>query len=77
MCFIVNGADWHFDGMPASQVAAKIECVLAFVATSESRGEAVYVGDDFQARPMFGELSLGNFDQMLSLENWPKNWLLG
>lgn len=54
MSFIVNGADWAFDGMAPEKVAALIEQALEFIAISSERGEEVAVCDDFQTRPMYG-----------------------
>ncbi len=58
MTFVVNGADWKFDGLDAGQTAALIDRALVFVEVSSERGEEVVVGDDFQTRPMHGDRSL-------------------
>ncbi len=58
MAFIVNGADWYFDGMSAEEVEALIDHALAFVEVSVDRGEKVWIGDDFQTRPMYGGRSI-------------------
>jgi hypothetical protein len=58
MTFIVNGADWHFDGMITAEVEDVIEKLLDFVAISDDRSEAVQIGDDFQSRPMYNQLTL-------------------
>jgi hypothetical protein len=54
VAFVVNGADWNFGGMSASEVEKVIDRALAFVDVSIARGEEVWIGDDFQARPMYG-----------------------
>jgi len=56
--FVVNGADWCFDGMDSNDVGKAIEKALSFVATSFERNEAVQIGDDFQERHMLGTLPL-------------------
>lgn len=58
MSFIVNGADWTFDGVSSAHIEAQIDQVLGFVATSLDRGEEILVGGDFQSRPMFDGFSL-------------------
>ncbi|MEO9528237.1 hypothetical protein [Roseibium sp.] len=58
MSFVVNGADWNFNGLSLIEVEELIERALAFVETSCERGEAVSIGDDFQTRPMHGEATL-------------------
>lgn len=54
MSFVVNGAEWAFDGMSPAKIAALIEQALEFIAISSERGEEVAVGDDFQTRIMYG-----------------------
>ncbi|WP_341365434.1 hypothetical protein [Yoonia sp. BS5-3] len=58
MSFVVNGAEWCFDGMDPADVGRAFEKVLQFVGTSVERSEAVQIGDDFQSRHMLGTLSL-------------------
>lgn len=52
MSFVVDGSEWRFDGMSAADAETLIDRALEFVETSNERGEAVAVGDDFQTRPM-------------------------
>lgn len=54
MSFVVDGADWDFNGMAPAAIADHIDAVLAFVEVCNKRGETVWVGDDFQSRPMHG-----------------------
>lgn len=73
MDFIVNGADWFFDGMPIADVEELIEKFLSFVDISVERGETVEIGDNFQTRPMrdaqtLWDLFAENTDQSLSGE---------
>lgn len=58
MGFVVNGAEWHFDEMSAGEVEDLIDRALEFVKVSVDRGEKVWIGDDFQTRPMSGERSI-------------------
>jgi hypothetical protein len=58
MSFVIDGADWDFTGLPAHAVVGRLERRLAFIAVSAGRDEEVYVGDDFQRRPMRGTETL-------------------
>ncbi len=52
MTFIVDGADWDFEGLDTPAVEAMLDGALRFVATSTDRDEEVAIGDDFQQRSM-------------------------
>jgi hypothetical protein len=56
--FIVNGAEWDFNGITSADAQALIERALEFIETSLERREVVAVGEDFQTRPMNGAESL-------------------
>lgn len=58
MAFVVNGAEWDFNGLAPAQAEALIDRALEFIAISNEREEEVAVGDDFQTRPMYGGSSL-------------------
>ncbi|MGQ0565574.1 MAG: hypothetical protein ACT4OK_10955 [Gemmobacter sp.] len=58
MTFIVNGAEWDFNGMDAIDAERLIDRVLEFVYVSVDRGEEVLIGDEFQTRPMHGAFTL-------------------
>ena len=58
MAFIVNGAEWAFNGITVADAQARIERALDFIGTSMERREVVAVGEDFQTRPMCGTESL-------------------
>lgn len=58
MSFVVNGADWVFDGATGAEVNAWIDQVLDFVKTSLDREEPVLIGGDFQSRTMLDAFSL-------------------
>lgn len=58
MSFVVNGADWDFNGLSVAEAADLIDRALAFIELSRERGEDVSVGDDFQTRLMFGTATL-------------------
>jgi hypothetical protein len=46
------------DARPMDEVEELIDRALAFVDVSRMRGEEVFIGDDFQIRPMYGTLAL-------------------
>lgn len=54
MSFVVDGADWDFNGVAPADIAAHIDATLDFVQVCNERGEAVWIGEDFQTRPMQG-----------------------
>ncbi|WP_395672051.1 hypothetical protein [Phenylobacterium sp.] len=54
MPFVVDGADWRFDGMALGAVASTIDQALSLVSDAAAAGETVWIGDDFQHRPMLG-----------------------
>lgn len=58
MSFVVNGADWDFNGLNVPEAEELIDRALAFIETSRERGEEISVGDDFQTRPMHGAVTL-------------------
>lgn len=58
MTFIVNSADWRFDGVSVEGTEKILEDFLEFVATSRDRNEVVEIGDDFQVCLMRGQQSL-------------------
>lgn len=73
MTFVVNGADWQFEGMPTGDIENSIDDFLEFIRVSKERGETVKIGDDFQKKIMHGTLSLWEMfaegaDQSLSGE---------
>lgn len=55
MSFVIDGADWDFNGVAPADVAAHIDAVLDFVQVSNDRGETIWIGEDFQDRPMQGD----------------------
>jgi len=58
MAFIINGADWNFNGLTPEQAEVLIDRALEFIEVSEARGQGVAIGDDFQTRPMYEMLTL-------------------
>ena len=58
MSFVVDGAEWHFDGWLVEDIHSRIETFLEFVESSRVAGQTIWVGDDFQTRPMLGEEDL-------------------
>lgn len=58
MSFVVNGAEWCFDAAAADEIQRTIERFLAFVEETLELGQTISVGDEFQTKPMRGELAL-------------------
>ena len=58
MNYVVNAAEWDFNGLTPSQISDKMEVALAFIEDEGARGRAVAIGDDFQTRPMYGGKAL-------------------
>ncbi len=58
MSFVVNGADWQFDGLAAPEVHKKVDGFLSLLADADRAGDTVWIGDDFQRRPMFADEDL-------------------
>ena len=58
MAFVVDGAQWRFDGWRPEEVSARVEAFLDLVETLIAEGDVVWVGDDFQALPMRAGLDL-------------------
>lgn len=52
MSFVVNGADWQFNGMDAPVVHSKVGVFLDFIVGAANTGETIWIGDDFQRRDM-------------------------
>jgi hypothetical protein len=58
VAFVIDGAEWDFNGWPAEVVVRKIEALIACVWRARDRGEVVWIGDDFQTRTMLGNSDL-------------------
>jgi hypothetical protein len=58
MAFVVDGAEWCFDGWPAGEIAEAIDQLLERVSTARDRNEIVWIGDDLQTRPVLDALDL-------------------
>lgn len=56
--FVVNGADWRFDGMSVQDVYGQVDRFLTLVADARRSGDKVWIGDDFQRRPMLEDEDL-------------------
>jgi hypothetical protein len=52
--FVIDGSDWNFNGIGPADTVRHIEQILEFVRVCEARDETVWIGDDFQTRPMYG-----------------------
>jgi len=58
MSFVVDGSEWQFDGCSEEEVHESIETILALVHDLLTLREKVWIGDDFQSRPMLNNLAL-------------------
>lgn len=58
MSFVVDGAEWRFDGWTAEEVFTALDKLLARVHKARERDEMVWIGEDLQSRPMLGTLDL-------------------
>lgn len=58
MTFVVDGSEWRFDDFDSDQILSKVDCFLALVGAVRDRNETIMLGDDFQYRPMLGQLDL-------------------
>lgn len=54
MSYVVDGSEWQFDGWTEEKVAQSIDAFLALIDISRQREELVWIGDDFESRPMLG-----------------------
>lgn len=83
MAFVVNSAEWNFDGQNAASIAHKLDQLLERIAIIKERKELIWIGDDLQTRPIFAGLDLWSLyspDSPISLppEIWQEltSWLL-
>lgn len=58
MAFVVDGAEWNFNGWTKQQVVGAIETLVARVWIARDRDEVVWIGDDLQTRPVLGARDL-------------------
>ncbi len=58
MTFVVNGADWNFNGLTVGRAEELIEHALELVEAIARLGERAQIGDDFHTRPMYETLTL-------------------
>jgi hypothetical protein len=58
VALVVDGAEWNFNGWTADEVSQAISALIARVWTAQSRGEAVWIGDELQTRYVIGEFDL-------------------
>ena len=57
MSFVIDGNDWRFDvASDRNEVARGVDELLEFVQVSKERDETIWIGDQFQSRPVFGAL---------------------
>lgn len=58
MSFVVDSAEWSFDGWSSDKANEILEAFLARIETATARKEQVWIGDDLQSRSVHGELDL-------------------
>ena len=58
MAFVVDGAEWDFNGWTTEEVVGAIEALIARVWTARDRDEVVWIGDDLQTRPVLSDRDL-------------------
>jgi hypothetical protein len=56
--FVVDGAEWNFDGWPAEEVSSAISALISRVWIARDRNETVWIGDDLQTRAVMGGCDL-------------------
>lgn len=72
MTFVVDGSEWRFDDFDSDQIIAKFDSFLALLQVARDRNETVLIGDDFQYRPMLGELDLWSLKSPASSVQLPE-----
>jgi hypothetical protein len=72
MAFVVDGAQWGFDGLAASKVLALVENFLERIAVARDRAEVVWIGEDFQTRPIIGDHDLWSLMADNSVIQFPR-----
>ena len=58
MRFVIDSAEWRFDGQSASEVAEAIERLLDRLDVAAERGEGAAYSGDLEANPVYKEYSL-------------------
>ena len=58
MAFVVDSAEWSFDGWTPEEISLSLDRLLERVNTARKRNELVWIGDDLQQRKVLGELNL-------------------
>jgi hypothetical protein len=58
MSFVIDEADWNFNGLTTETIVDQIERRLDFVAVSLKRSEQIWIGDGLQSRRMRGAETL-------------------
>lgn len=71
MSFVVNGAEWSFDGWNAEEVLDAIDGLLERIDKAHQRNEIVWIGDDLQIKHMLGEFDLWSLCSPSSPVNFP------
>ena len=58
MAFVVDGSEWKFDGWSSQEITAALEKFLGRVHLALDRSEVVWVGENLQVQPLFGDFDL-------------------
>lgn len=58
MAFVIDGSEWHFDGLNAENIESAIEKMLECIDRVVKREEKLWLGEDFHTRAMLGNLCL-------------------
>lgn len=58
MSFVIDGSEWHFDGLSNAQLETTFQTLIDRVRRVTERGERIWYGDNFQSRRMLGDRSL-------------------
>ncbi|EGV18831.1 hypothetical protein [Thiocapsa marina] len=58
MAFVIDGAEWQFDGWSAAEIEIALGRLLDRVTIAQGRRERVWIGDDLQTRSVLWGLSV-------------------
>ncbi len=58
MSFVVDGAQWRFDGWSAEEIDSALSALVDRMQVARSRKERVWLGDELQTSPVLGNLDI-------------------
>jgi hypothetical protein len=58
VAFVIDGAEWQFDGWSAEDIETALGRLLDRVTIAQGRRERVWMGDDLQTRSVLAGLSI-------------------